>query len=211
MRAVQTLCGEYAEDNIYNMDETGLFWRRGPNSGLSSEPKAGVKKDKSRITLTVCTNMTGAHRLPLWAIGTAKKPRALKGVNLEALGLRWSANKKAWMNTIVMVDWLKLFYASIEPSRSVLLLMDNFSAHIAGVEIAAPPPNMRIQWLPPNATSLYQPLDQGIISNLKTHYRKQWLQFMIQEYEIQRNPLDTITLYHSIEWLTRMWASDVNN
>ena len=27
MRAIQTLCGEYEEEDIYNMDETGLYWQ----------------------------------------------------------------------------------------------------------------------------------------------------------------------------------------
>ena len=33
-----------------------------------------------------------------------------------------------------------------------------------------PPANIKIQWLPANSTSVYQPLDQGIIMNLKTYY-----------------------------------------
>jgi Tc5 transposase DNA-binding domain len=61
MRAVQTLCGDYSEEDIYGMDETGLFWRMAPSSGLASEKRAGVKKYKARITLVVCTNFTGSH------------------------------------------------------------------------------------------------------------------------------------------------------
>jgi hypothetical protein len=30
MAAVQTLAGDYSEDDIYNMDETGLFWHLSP-------------------------------------------------------------------------------------------------------------------------------------------------------------------------------------
>ena len=35
MKAVRTLCGEYLEDDIYNMDETGLYWRATISIGLS--------------------------------------------------------------------------------------------------------------------------------------------------------------------------------
>ena len=34
------------EEAIYNMDETGLFWRKGPSSGLMTQSRPGVKKDK---------------------------------------------------------------------------------------------------------------------------------------------------------------------
>jgi DDE superfamily endonuclease len=113
------------------------------------------------------------------------------------------------MNTTLMVEWLRAFYTAINPGRSVLLLIDNLKAHITGVKLAPPPPNIRIQWLPPNATSLYQPLDQGILQNLKHHYKKCWLQYIIQQYEQQINPLGTMNLYFAICWITQAWASDV--
>jgi hypothetical protein len=65
MKALKTICGEYQEEDIYNMDETGLFWRRSPSRGLSTQSRRGIKKDESRITVVVCTNCTGTDRLPL--------------------------------------------------------------------------------------------------------------------------------------------------
>lgn len=62
MRAIQTLCDEYQEEGIFNMDETGLFWRQALSNGLASEARLGVKKDKSRITVVCCVNFTGALR-----------------------------------------------------------------------------------------------------------------------------------------------------
>ncbi|OJJ85474.1 uncharacterized protein ASPGLDRAFT_45434 [Aspergillus glaucus CBS 516.65] len=102
MKAVQTLAGEYEEDNIYNMDETGLFWRQAPSSGLSTRNHPGIKKDKSWITLVACVNSTGSDRLPIWFIGNAKTPRSLRGLNIKALGGVWQANKKAWMTTVII-------------------------------------------------------------------------------------------------------------
>ena len=115
------------------------------------------------------------------------------------------------MNTALMIEWLQAFYSSIAPGRSVLLLMDNLRAHIAGVEMAPPPLNIRIQWLPPNATSLYQPLNQGIINNMKHYYKKRWLQFMIQQYKQQIDPLQSMNLYFTIHWITQAWNYDVSN
>ena len=74
-------------------------------------------------------------------------------------------------------------------ARQVLLLIDDFLAHEADlnlleeerIEIA----NVKIVFLPTNATSLCQLLNQGIIRAWKAYYRRQWLKFAIQEYEAE--------------------------
>ena len=125
MKALRTLAGEYNEEDIYNIDETGLFWRMTPSRGLSIQPRAGLKKDKSRISLVVCTNAIGSDKLPIWCIGKHKTPRALWNISVSTMGGEWRWNKKAWMNTVIIVDWLKAFYRHIG-NRTVLLAMDNF-------------------------------------------------------------------------------------
>lgn len=160
------------------MDETGLFWRLSPSRGLSTQARAGVRKDKSRISLICCINASGTDRLPIWFIGKYQIPRALRNINIQAMGGRWRWNKKAWMDTMIMKEWLLFFYSHIG-SRTVLLTIDNYPAHLSGLELAPPPPNVRIQWLPSNSTSRFQPLDQGIIQNLKVYYRKQWLRYTL--------------------------------
>jgi hypothetical protein len=123
----------------------------------------------------------------------------------------WRANTKAWINTIIMKEWLLAFYAHIGP-RKVLLVMDNFPAHGYGlVEIAPAPANIRIQRLPANATSQFQPLDQGIIKNVKSYYRKQWLSYMLTAYENLQNPINTDTILHAIRWSIRAWNHDVSS
>jgi hypothetical protein len=48
--------------------------------------------------------------------------------------------------------------------KHALLLVDNFSAHEAGLEqLRDSLQNTKVMWLPPNTTSIDQPLDQGII------------------------------------------------
>ena len=141
MKNIRTLCGEYNEENDCNMDETELFWRRAPSTGLSSNGLPGIKKDKTRITVVACVNCTGVDRFPLWIIGNSKVPRSLRGLNIQALGGVWTSNKKSWMTSLIMKDWLLAFYAHIGHQRSVLLIMGNIPAHIGGVELAPPPTN----------------------------------------------------------------------
>lgn len=51
-------------------------------------------------------------------------------------------------------------------SRKIVLIVDNTvpHPHLMGIK------NITLEFLPPNTTSIIQPLDMGIIKNLKTHY-----------------------------------------
>ena len=109
MKALRTLAGEYKEEDIYNMDETGLYWRMMPSRGLATQFRPGIKKDKSRISLVFAVNSSGSDRLPVWIIGKYK-PQALKNVCVSTMGGEWRWNSKAWMNTTVMSEWLQAFY-----------------------------------------------------------------------------------------------------
>jgi hypothetical protein len=54
--------------------------------------------------------------------------------------------------------------------RKVLLLLDNFSGYELGIQLVSSLKglnNIRIEWLPLNTTSHWQPLDQGIIVSFK--------------------------------------------
>ena len=209
MEAIRAVCDQYQPNDIYNMDETGLFWRRMPNGGLSSKGSPGYKKDKTRITLAVTTNATGSDRMPLWLIGTAKTPRALRKLNISSIGCVWRWNKNAWMRGDVMQEWFHSFYKHIGTQRRVVLLLDNFSAHLSALDYAPPPSNIKVVFLPSNSTSIYQPLDQGIIRNLKHHYRKKWMRWMINMMDRGIDPTQRMSLYYTLHWITQTWRHDV--
>lgn len=211
MKGLQTIAGEYQEEDIYNMDETGLFWKMMPSRGLLTRSLPGLKKDKARISIVFCTNSTGTDRLPLWFIGSAKKPRSLRYISVSTMGGQWRANKKAWMTTAIMEEWLKAFYQYIGSNRQVLLTMDNFSAHYSAIEICSPPPNIRICWLPANSTSRFQPLDQGIIQNCKALYKRHWLKFILDKIDNNEDFIKTMSLHLAIRWMLRSWNNEVTN
>ena len=51
-------------DQLYNCDETGLFYRMLPNktlAGRSEKDTSPMKKQKERVTLMSCSNATGMH------------------------------------------------------------------------------------------------------------------------------------------------------
>ncbi|XP_015363874.1 PREDICTED: tigger transposable element-derived protein 1-like [Diuraphis noxia] len=111
--------------------------------------------------------MAGEIRKPL-VIGKSKKPRCFKNMDISSLPVIWKFNKKAWMTTEIMEQWLRYFNADMRSqNRNVLIFLDNAACH-PKIELS----NTKILMLPPNTTSITQPMDQGVIYTFKSYYRK---------------------------------------
>jgi hypothetical protein len=73
----------------------------------------------------------------------------------------------------------------------ILLIMDNASCHsLFGVQqkqwsgfMALPMTNVTIVFLPPNCTSVVQPLDQGIIAPFKLRYKSKLLEWVLSQFD----------------------------
>lgn len=82
------LSEDLSYEQIYNADESGLFWKCLPTRTLAFESEhqaAGHKSSKERITILPCSNAAGSHKLRLLVIGKSKKPRSFKGTRAENL------------------------------------------------------------------------------------------------------------------------------
>jgi len=101
---LQQLLSRFTLDRIYNIDETGLYYRMSPNQTLSSKPVLGQKKDKTRITVLLGTNAIGTDKLKPWVIGNSKRPRPLSRVNFNYLPVHYRGNPKAWMNSAIFEE-----------------------------------------------------------------------------------------------------------
>uniref|UniRef100_H3B519 HTH CENPB-type domain-containing protein n=1 Tax=Latimeria chalumnae TaxID=7897 RepID=H3B519_LATCH len=79
---LQELLSSYNANDIYNADETGLYYRTTPVGSMVFRKMAlsGSKKAMDRITLLVCAIMTGSD-----------------GVDPTTLPVTYKANKTAWM------------------------------------------------------------------------------------------------------------------
>ena len=170
---LKPLMEEYEPQNIYNADETSLFYKSLSNHTMSfdSEQVHGSKlhQSKDRMSLLLYTNMNGSEKLNPVLIGKAACPTALKkhGVMFKDLGVEYFWNQKGWMTGSVFDLWLTDWNKNlIRQNHHVLLLIDNAPGHVIG-EYS----NIRIQFLPPNTTAKLQPLDQGIIKSTKHNYR----------------------------------------
>ncbi|CAG8609662.1 3925_t:CDS:2 [Gigaspora rosea] len=128
---LRELLSQYNPDDIYNADETGLFYRLLLNQMISKKAIAGKKKDKSRITILLCANSTGSDKFRSLVIGSSKKPRSFNGINRSQLPANYRNNEKAWMRCDIWENWLKFIDDGFRiQNRKVLLLVDNAPSHM---------------------------------------------------------------------------------
>ena len=79
-------------------------------------------------------------------------------------------------------DWLESFNRSMKTSnRNVILLIDNAVGHNTTTDLNLS--NVKLLYLPPNTTSVLQPLDAGIIKCFKCLYKKKLVQNYIDDLE----------------------------
>jgi hypothetical protein len=215
MEKVRGLAAEYGPYNTFNMDETSLFWKVTPDRTLATKAGSGGKKAKDRITLALTVNGDGSEKLETWVIGKSKNPRCFKNINRQLLRVQYRWNKSKWMTGLIMEEYLRwLDNKMIAQGRKILLLLDNFSGHELGVQLVGGLQGLlyvRIEWLPPNTTSHWQPLDQGIIASFKLQYRRQWVSYMLRQYEAGKNPNKTVTLLKAVQWTRSSWEQGVTS
>lgn len=169
----------YEPRNVYNADETGLFFRALPDKtfAFKGEKCFGGKLSKERLTILQCANMAG-EKEKLVVIGKAARPRAFKNLGLHMLPVSWFSNTKAWMTSEIMHDWLNQFDRKMgAQKRKILLFLDNAASHPRQPVLH----NIKICFLPPNTTAICQPLDQGIIQAFKVRYRSKILKRILSK------------------------------
>ncbi|XP_064410276.1 jerky protein homolog [Latimeria chalumnae] len=159
-------------EQVYNADETALYWCCMPRKTLATESEespTGMKEPKERVTVLGCSNAAGMHKCKLMVIGKSVNPRAFKGVKIFPVIYR--GNKKGWITTKLCLEWFEKYFVpearahctsvGLDPKCKIVLILDNCSAHPKAELLVKD--NVVGLYLPPNCTSLIQPCDQGIL------------------------------------------------
>ena len=102
-------------EQLYNCDETGLYYRSLPTKTLAAQSEkqaSGMKKQKECVTLMGCNIATGTYKFPLMFVGKAANPRCFKHVNKKALPIVYYSQRNAWVDCKIFTDW---FYQQFVP------------------------------------------------------------------------------------------------
>ncbi|RHY02159.1 hypothetical protein DYB36_005284 [Aphanomyces astaci] len=159
----------YSPDRIYNMCETSLFYQLVPSYNiLCPFESAEVQQRKmERVSLVVCVNATGTHKVPLLMVGKEKAP--LSSVGFKSLPVHYMPQIKAWMDATVFNHWVHQVFLPEVKARTtepVLLLLEHGAPyHEFNLD------NVSAAFVPMNMGSRYQPLNMGIVDALKKEFK----------------------------------------
>jgi hypothetical protein len=92
---LESVCNGYKLRDIFNADETGLFYRVLPIKSMTvrGEKAKGGKKSKERITVLLACS--AGEKFTPFVIGDSANPRCFEGLaSLACLPVTYSSNKK---------------------------------------------------------------------------------------------------------------------
>ncbi|EFA12409.1 Tigger transposable element-derived protein 4-like Protein [Tribolium castaneum] len=151
--------------------------------------------------------MDGSEKIKLLLIGKSKNPRCFRGT--KWLPVDYESNSKAWMTGFLFEKWLLKLDKKFEAeNRKVLMLIDNCSAHPPDLQSKLK--SIELKFFPSNATSKLQPLDQGIIKNLKCYYGRRILMKTISAFEKNQQILK-LTLMDCVNEVSKAWDINVKS
>lgn len=186
--------GQIQLSQLYNYDETGLYWRALPDTTQASKAEKntpGRKISKDRVSALLCANADGSHMLKPVIVGKSKQPRAIKNV-MDKLPVHYFSSKSAWFTSDITMEWFhkKAVPEIIKHQTEVLkipkdevkalVLLDNCPAHPSVEKMTSEDGKIKCMFLPANTTSLIQPMDQGVIYAVKRLYKKKLLHEILE-------------------------------
>lgn len=206
-----TILANYKPEDVYNIDETGLFFKQIPRKSYveKGDKCIGTKTSKLRLTVCLIANAVG-HKEPPIVIGNAKRPRCFGRLNVEKdFNLWWRHNKSSWMTSVIFEEMLKSFNSKMKTQgRQVLLFLDNAPCH-PNLILS----NVKLIFFSPNTTSQCQPLDQGIIKSFKVHYRNLLMRRVLSMIDSQIDVLSLdedivkpINVLDALSWIHQAWT-----
>ncbi|XP_059762013.1 tigger transposable element-derived protein 1-like isoform X2 [Balaenoptera ricei] len=182
--------GCYSPRQVFNVDETGLFWKRLPERmllALEGTAGPGPKASKDHLTLLLGGNAAGDFKLKPLLVYPSENPRALRGCSKASLPVVWRSNRNDWLTPSIFQEWftgcfcpaVESYCASHGLPHRALLLLDSAPCH--PVHLGGLSAHVRVEFLPKNTSALIQPMNQGVIAAFKAHYLHRTLSQLVQE------------------------------
>ncbi|XP_069710885.1 tigger transposable element-derived protein 5 [Phaenicophaeus curvirostris] len=197
-----TDAGGYGDEQIYNANVTGLYWKLlpGQSGGMTATPRRRPSP-RERVTVLLAANLTGSHKLKPLVVGGLRDPPSLRHHNQDKFPASYRYSPEARLGPALLRAW---FFEDFVPSvkrylrrsclqqRAVLLLSSPPSHSRMGSEesplLQTPDGSIRALFLskgPSGSSSaggggrIPAPLEQGVVSTFKQLYKRELLRLAV--------------------------------
>ncbi|XP_007892178.2 tigger transposable element derived 5-like [Callorhinchus milii] len=205
---------ELCDEQVYNASEIGLYYRMLPEQTKVKKTADHESEGfKNRVTFLFSTNKPGTHKVKPLCIGKLRSPRCFRHVNMKSMPIDYNHSRNAWMTTDIFRNW---FFSSFVPSvqchlrskglpEKAVLLLDNCPAHPPAINLQSFDGQIKVFYLPQNATGTIQPLDLGIIATFKRIYRRELVKGLVNSNLAVNEYLNHINLKEMFYLAARAW------
>ncbi|NWH56558.1 TIGD5 protein, partial [Geococcyx californianus] len=194
--------GGYGDEQIYNANVTGLYWKLlpGQSGGVMATPQQHPAP-RERVTVLLAANLTGSHKLKPLVVGGLRDPPSLRHHNQDKFPASYRYSPEAKLRLELLRAW---FFEDFVPSvkrylrrsclqqKAVLLLSSPPSRSRMSPEdsplLQTPDGSIRALFLskgPSGSASaggggrIPAPLDQGVVSTFKQLYKRELLRLAV--------------------------------
>ncbi|CAG5119501.1 unnamed protein product [Candidula unifasciata] len=220
MDAFRALINEnsYSPKQVFNLQETELFWKRMPSKMfLSTDQESGIKSQNDHCTLLLGGNAAGDYRIKPLLVCHTDAPTVLLGSSEAHLPVIWRSSNTGFITAKIFGDYfvsqlhqeLKAYCENEGLPFKILLLLD--------MDLAYPPNlvdlsnNIRVLFLPTKIPASIQPMDQGVITMFKSCYFHQLFTKLISGTEVKGESfatdfLNSFDLKMAIDVIAEAWT-----
>ena len=226
---VRTKAEELGVDEIWNADETAVFFEMLPKTTLdeSGTKTVWIKcagSERRRVTVMLLGSSLGKKKSPYIVFKEQPSKSAetqeqnnsvrcgfgakvWEGVK-DAQGAVLRANQAGWFTERLTLDWLQTNFGDFETRGPILLLLDKFSAHWTdNVRALCERLNVHLLQIPAGCTSVSQPADVAWNKPFKNHIRKSWVEWLSTSLDSGTKRFDPPTRKEVIKWVVSSWEN----
>ncbi|KAI5632487.1 DDE superfamily endonuclease domain-containing protein [Phthorimaea operculella] len=195
----QKLRVAYTDDEIYTADEVGLFY----NPSKSRERKFAGKKFvqgemEDRLSIFLCTNMSGTDKRKLLVCGTEDPLKNLNS-NPCTLPVEYKRHTQCHFTTDMFEEYVQKWNADLSSkNQKAVVLLDRATIH-SKLDLS----NLHLEFLPWKAMNTLMPVRNGIYAKFRAEFRNLLLQFKIGN--VLRGQDRYLTCLEGLEMLEKAW------
>ncbi|KAM6350482.1 tigger transposable element-derived protein 5 [Podargus strigoides] len=191
--------GGYGDEQIYNANVTGLYWKLLPGGVMAAAQRRPAPRE--RVTVLLAANLTGSHKLKPLVVGALRDPPSLRHHNQDKFPACYRHSPKARLGPALLRAWFfedfvpgvkRYLRRSCLQQKAVLLLSSPPPSSGMGPEESSPlqTPDGSIRALflskgPAGSGSggggsrIPAPLEQGVVSTFKQLYKRELLRLAV--------------------------------